>query len=252
MPSRYLARQTILLEIKLITTLFVCLIGALLGYVFGAFPTGYFVGRLWGVDVRKHGSGRTGGTNVLRTAGWGAFALTVVGDVSKGLIPVLLARLLFPEYQVAHALAVLGVLIGHNWSIWIAMIAKPDPRLQFAPPPLGWIQKVAQKGRGGAGVAPTTGACLGLFPLAVLVIAPFVILLLIIVRYASVASLTAASVFPFVMLFFVLYGAAPWVYFLLALVIAVIIFVVHAPNIQRLRAGTEKRFGQRLGKPNST
>ncbi len=228
--------------------LFAYLIGALLGYLFGSFPTGYFVGRMWGVDVRKHGSGRTGGTNVLRTAGWGAFALTVTGDILKGVIPVLLARLLLPEYHGAHALAVLGVLIGHNWSVWIAMIAKPDPRVQFAPPPIGWIQKIAQKGRGGAGVAPTTGACLALFPLAVLVIAPFVILLLIIVRYASVASLTAASVFPIVMLFFSVHGTAPWSYFLLALAVAVIIFVVHLPNIQRLRAGTERRFGQRIGK----
>ncbi len=236
----------------MINLVLIPLCSLLLGYLFGAFPTGYFAGRLWGVDVRKHGSGRTGGTNVLRTAGWSAFAVTVIGDLLKGLIPVLLARLLWPEIHVAHALAVLGVLIGHNWSVFIAMIAKPDPRAQFAAPPIGWIQKVMQKGRGGAGVAPTTGACLGLFPLAVLIIAPFVIALLIVVRYASVASLTAATVFPFVMLFFAAYGSAPWSYVLLAIVIAVIIYVVHAPNIQRLRAGTEKRFGQRLGKPKST
>ena len=233
------------------TILVAYLIGLLLGYVFGAFPTGYFAGLLWHVDVRKHGSGRTGGTNVLRSAGWGAFAITVIGDTLKGVIPVLLARWLFPEFHGAHALAVLGVLIGHNWSIWIALLAKPDPHAHFAPPPLGWIQKVVQKGRGGAGVAVTAGACLALFPLATLITAPIPLILLLVVRYASVASLTAAAMFPFVMLYFVLTGSAPWSYFLLALVVGIIIIAVHKPNIERLRTGTERRFGQRLGKTNN-
>ncbi len=231
----------------MISTITAYLLSTLLGYVFGAFPTGYFAGRLWNVDVRKHGSGRTGGTNVLRSAGWGAFAITVIGDILKGVIPVLLARWLFPPYHGAHALAVLGVLIGHNWSVWIAMLAKTDPRAQYAPPPIGWIQKIAEKGRGGAGVATTAGACLALFPLGALVIAPIAIGVLIVVGYASMASLTAATLFPVVMLFFALNGNAPWSYFLLAVAAAVIIIVVHIPNIQRLRAGTERRFGQRLG-----
>ncbi len=231
----------------MISTLVAYIVGPLLGYVFGAFPTGYFAGRLWNVDVRKHGSGRTGGTNVLRSAGWGAFTITVIGDILKGVVPVLLARWLFPPYHGAHALAVLGVLIGHNWSIWIALLAKSDPRARYLAPPLGWIQKIAQKGRGGAGVATTAGACLALFPLGALVVAPIAILVLIVVGYASLASLTAATLFPIAMLLFALYGSAPWSYFLLAVVVAVIIFAVHVPNIQRLRAGTERRFGQRLG-----
>ncbi|MBI4787908.1 MAG: glycerol-3-phosphate acyltransferase [Chloroflexi bacterium] len=230
------------------TILFAYLFGLLLGYVFGAFPTGYFAGLLWNVDVRKHGSGRTGGTNVLRSAGWGAFTITVIGDILKGVIPVLLARWLFPEYSGAHALAVLGVLIGHNWSLWIALLAKPDPRASYAAPPLGWIQMIAEKGRGGAGVAVTAGACLALFPLATLITAPIPLIVLLVVRYASVASLTAAGLFPLVMLYFVLTGGAPWSYFLLSLVIGIIIVFVHKPNIERLRTGTERRFGQRLGK----
>ncbi len=220
--------------------------GALIGYVFGAFPTGYFVGRLWNVDVRKHGSGRTGGTNVLRSAGWAAFALTALGDVVKGLAAALLSRFLFPELQDAQALTVLGVLIGHNWSIWIAMLAKPDPRITFARPPLGWLQRIAQQGRGGAGVAVTAAATVGLFP-PILLIVPIFIILLIVVRYASVASLSAAAFAPFAMLFFVLNGYAPWSYFLVVTVCSAIVVVVHIPNIQRLRAGTERRFGERLG-----
>ena len=232
----------------MIDIFFAYLAGALLGYLFGSFPTGYFAGRLWNVDVRKHGSGRTGGTNVLRSAGWPAFALTVTGDVVKGIVPVLIARWVFPEYHGSHGLAALGVLIGHNWSVWIALLARPDPRALYAPPPLGWIQKIVRKGRGGAGVAPTAGACLALFPPATLLVAPIAILVLIVVRYASVASLTAATLFPIAMFFFALYGAAPWSYFLLSLVIGAVIWLVHTPNIERLRTGTERRFGQRLGR----
>ncbi len=223
------------------------LAAALLGYLCGAFPTGYFAGRLWNVDVRKHGSGRTGGTNVLRSAGWGAFAITVVGDVLKGVLPVLVVRWLAPVQDWAQALVVFGVLIGHNWSLWIALLAKPDPRATYARPPLGWVQRIAQQGRGGAGVATTAGAMLALFPPLVLVLVVPIILLLLVTRYASVASLTTAIVSPFVMLWFVLNGSAPFSYFALNLVVSVIIVLVHIPNIQRLRAGTERRFGQRLG-----
>src|SRR5512142_2631140 len=235
-------------EAPLISTIIAYLFCALLGYVFGAFPTGYFAGRLWNVDVRKHGSGRTGGTNVLRSAGWGAFALTVIGDVLKGILPVLLVRWLFPEYHGAHALAVLGVLIGNNWSVWIALLARADGRggTAYASTPVGLLQRIADKGRGGAGVSTTAGACLALFPPVPLLIAPAGILVLLIWRYASVASLTAATLFPIMMLFFVLVHDVPWSYFALALVVAVFIYIVHIPNIQRLFAGNERRFGQRL------
>lgn len=234
----------------MVTILSAYLLGLLIGYVFGAFPTGFFVGKMWNIDVRKHGSGRTGGTNVLRSAGWGAFALTVIGDVLKGILPVLLVRWLFPEYHGAHALSVLGVLIGNNWSVWIALLARSDPRsaTTYPPTPLGLLQRIADKGRGGAGVSTTAGACLALFPPVPLLIAPVGILVLLIWRYASVASLTAATLFPIVMFYFVLVHDVPWSYFALALVVAVFIYIVHIPNIQRLRAGNERRFGQRLGR----
>lgn len=234
----------------MIPTLLQYISGALIGYVFGAIPSGYFAGRLWNVDVRKHGSGRTGGTNVLRSAGWPAFTLTALADVAKGIVAVLLSRYLFPELHGAHALTVLGVLIGHNWSIWIAMLAKPDSRVTFARPPLGWFQRIAQQGRGGAGVAVTAAATVALFP-PILVIVPFFIILLIIVRYASVASLSAAVFAPFAVLFFVLTGYAPWSYLLTVIVCSAIVIVVHIPNIKRLRAGTERRFGERLGQKTS-
>ncbi len=230
---------------------FTYVIGLLLGYLFGSFPTGYFAGKLYGVDVRRHGSGRTGGTNVLRSAGWGAFTITVIGDVLKGVIPVLVMRWLFPESHGSHGFALLGVLLGHNWSIFIALLAKHDPDAVYAPPPLGWIQQIMQKGRGGAGVATTAGAALSLFAPAALLLAPVGIGVLIIIGYASVASLTVAALYPIVMLGFALYGAVPYSYVVLALIAALINIAVHKPNIDRLRTGTERRFGQRLGRQNS-
>ncbi len=221
------------------------LAGGIIGYVLGAFPTGFFAAKMWNIDVRRHGSGRTGGTNVLRTAGWGAFAITVIGDVLKGVLAVLLARALFPETHGAHAAAVLGVLIGHNWSIWIALLAKPDPNATFAAPPLGWLQRIMVQGRGGAGVSPTVGAAVALFP-PVLILAPIPLIVLAIWRYASLASLTVAVLFSVEMAMFAALGYTPWSYVVMALIVSVILIVVHRPNIERLRAGNERRFGQRL------
>jgi glycerol-3-phosphate acyltransferase PlsY len=230
----------------MLTVFVFAFLSLLIGYVLGAFPTGYFMGRLWGVDVRKHGSGRTGGTNVLRSAGWGAFTLTVLGDFFKGTLGVLIARWLFPDFHSSHAAALFGALIGHNWSIWIALLAKPDPTMRYAAPPLGWLQRIAHQGRGGAGVTTTVGAVVGLFP-NIMILTPIPLIVLAIWRYASLASLTVATIFPVGMLFFCWRGDAPWSYFILGLATGIVLWLVHIPNIKRLLAGNERRFGERLG-----
>ena len=222
-------------------------VGALIGYAFGAIPTGYFVGKLWNVDVRKHGSGRTGGTNVLRTIGWRAFVLTVVGDALKGIVPVLISQAIYPAIHSAHVATVLGVLVGNNWSLWITLLTKPDPSMKFDAPPLGWIQRVVHQGRGGAGITTTAGAVLALFPPVPLIIVPFGIGALLITKYASVGSLTAATLFPIVMGAFVFTGNAPISYFILSIIVCILQYIIHRPNIERLRAGNERRFGARLG-----
>ncbi len=223
------------------------LFSLVLGYVFGAFPTGYFVGKLWNVDVRRHGSGRTGGTNVLRTVGWPAFLMTAIGDILKGFLAVVLARVLFPTLHGAHALALLGVLIGHNWSLWIALLDTPNTQVTQTPGLLGRVRSTLARARGGAGIGATAGATLGLFPPALAIVFPVFLVVLVVVRYASVASLTSSIVYPLLMLAFALNGSVPWTYFIAAVAAAGIIIFVHKPNIERLRAGTEKRFGQRIG-----
>ncbi|MBI4790091.1 MAG: glycerol-3-phosphate acyltransferase [Chloroflexi bacterium] len=229
--------------------LFPFIASLLIGYVVGAFPTGFFVGKLWNVDVRRHGSGRTGGTNVLRSVGWVGFFLTGFGDIAKGAVGVLLCQLLFPKLYDAHALAALGAMLGHNYSLWIAMLAKPGPSAPHDPSPGGRIRRLAQISRGGAGVGTTGGAFLALFPPIVLIVIPVFVVILLVVRYASVASLALFTLGPLLMIYFAANGFVPWSYAWVLGICGVVVYLVHIPNIQRLRAGTEKRFGERLRDP---
>ncbi|MBI5650781.1 MAG: glycerol-3-phosphate acyltransferase [Chloroflexi bacterium] len=231
----------------MITDLFPFIACLLIGYVCGAFPTGYYVGKLWNVDVRRHGSGRTGGTNVLRSVGWFGFFLTAFGDIAKGAVGVYLAQFIFPKLYDAHTLAVLGAVIGHNYSLWIAILTKPDPRAPNEPTLAGKIRRLAQISRGGAGVGTTGGAFFALFPPILLIILPIFAAILFIVRYASVTSLSVFVIASALMFYFASTGTVPWSYFGMMVVCSVIVFIVHIPNLQRLRAGTEKRFGERLG-----
>lgn len=227
-------------------TVFPIIVCAMVGYILGSFPTGYLVGRMWKTDVRTLGSGRTGGTNVLRSLGWQAFGLTIAGDVLKGIAAVVVAKSLFPNGDMAHVAAVLSVLVGNNWSIWIALLAGSGSLDASNMTPSNLILRVLRRSRGGAGVVATAGAGLALFPPCGLVLIPAVVLVLLVTRYASVASLTAATLYPIVMFCFAAVGSAPWSYFALSACAAALVFVVHIPNIRRLRAGTERRFGQRL------
>lgn len=231
--------------------LLIYFIAALIGYFFGTFPTGFFVAKLWNVDVRKHGSGRTGGTNVLRSVGWVGFLLTGLGDILKGSLAVLLSRFLFPAQDIAHSITVYSVLLGHNWSLWLLLLARPDPRAANPATPSEGFQRLLGKARGGAGIGPTAGAMLVLFPPLVLILFPVFVVILFAFRYASVASVSLAALTPIVMLGFCLTGYAPDTFFFLALALGITILLVHIPNLQRLRAGTEKKFGQRLGQRTS-
>ncbi len=226
------------------TVILQALLGLVIGYIFGSFPTGYFAGRMYGVDVRRHGSGRTGGTNVLRSAGWIAFVLTVIGDVLKGMLPVLLLKWLYPSSEIPAAFALVGALLGHNWSVFIALLAKRSaiqPSTAY-----GYVKEFFSKAKGGAGVATTGAAALVLFWPAVLPLAVVGIALVLIFHYSSVSSITVAALFPLVMAFFVFIGAAPLVYLIVGIIASAILLYVHIPNMKRLRAGTEQRFGQRL------
>lgn len=195
------------------------------GYLIGAVPVGVLVGRLaGGVDLRRHGSRRTGATNALRTLGTRWAALVLVLDVVKGAAAVLLASWLFPGAAAAAgwvaAAAGVAAVIGHNWSVFIG----------FA---------------GGRGVATSAGGLLATSPLTVLLLAPLALAVLALTRYVSLGSILAAAAAPLVtgwLYIASLVGLPPVAY---AVATGVIVIASHADNIARLRAGTERRIGER-------
>lgn len=194
------------------------LLAAGIGYVLGSFPSGYvFVRALAGTDVRTVGSGRTGGTNVFRAAGKAALVLTAIADVGKAFAAVLIARAVFGT-RAAEALAGFFAIVGHVWSVFLGF-------------------------RGGAGVGTAAGAVASLMPQLLLVGAPIFVVVLCVWRYASLASLAAITIAAAGLATLFLQGKAPPETLLFGLASWALIVYAHRGNIERLRAGTERRFG---------
>lgn len=196
-----------------------------MGYLLGALPFGLIVGRLLGgVDLRTRGSGRTGTTNALRTIGAPGAALVLILDVAKGAGAVLLARAIWagdPAWtEWVAALAGAGAVVGHIWSVFIGF-------------------------RGGRGVATSAGALLALAPLSLVVLAPLMALIVWRWRFVSLGSVTSAAAAPLVAAALVVPGLASPAAVAYALVAGALVVFAHADNIGRLRAGTERRIGQK-------
>jgi glycerol-3-phosphate acyltransferase PlsY len=184
----------------------------LLGYALGSIPFGLLLTRWAGLgDVRAIGSGNIGATNVLRTGRKGLAAATLILDALKATVAILLAGRLFgPEAELAAAL---GAFLGHIAPVWLGF-------------------------RGGKGVATFIGCVLALQPLAVLVFAAIWLSVAYATRYSSAAALAASIAVPVAVWAFG-HGAAA----LLLAGLAALLWVKHAGNIARLRAGTEGRIG---------
>lgn len=189
-----------------------------LAYLMGSFPGGYLLGKLWGVNVLKFASGRTGGTNVLRAAGAAAGLLTGALDVGKGFLAVWLAGQITGS-PLAQSLAGGAVVLGHCYSVF----------LRF---------------HGGGGVATSLGAlgaiCL---PLGVALLVLLVVVIAL-SRMASVGSLTVATLMPITLLILGLAGTLPLIYTLYGVLAWMVIVYSHLPNIRRLMEGTERRLGE--------
>lgn len=202
----------------------------LAGYLLGSVPFGAIVARLYkGVDIRRYGSGRTGATNVLRTLGPGAAACVAVGDVAKGAAAILVAQLLLPAGQpmalhIAEAGAGLAAIAGHNWSIFMRL-------------------------SGGRGVLVAAGALLVLFPAAMPLCAVAAAIVIALSRFVSLGSLVAVVLAALAILTFVVLGVEPRPYAAFAIGGAAVIILRHRDNIERLRAGTERKLGQRATLP---
>lgn len=181
------------------------------GYLLGSIPFAYLVTQAFGLgDIRKVGSGNVGATNVLRTGNKLATALTLIGDVGKGVVAVLIAK----QYgELPGMAAALGAFAGHCFPIW----------LNF---------------KGGKGIATCLGILAALsWPVALLAFGTWLFALAI-GRISSLSALVAAVVSPIYMAFL-----GPWPYTVGAVVLAALIFVTHRENIARLLKGEEPRIG---------
>lgn len=196
------------------------------GYLFGCFQTGYFVGRLNKIDIRDYGSGNAGTTNVLRTLGFPWAAVTFLGDALKGLVWLLIVRYFIapmaPEVnsQVLCLFAGLGAVLGHNYPF----------ELQF---------------KGGKGIATSVAIMLGYdWRMGLIGIVVFLIVC-IPTRYVSLSSLCFAASLPISFLFLHTFDM---VQFTLILIFTASAFYRHKANIGRLLAGTESKVGQKASK----
>lgn len=195
------------------------LLGLVAAYLAGGIPAAWIAGRaLKGIDLRQHGSGNLGATNVQRVLGWRAAVAVLAFDVAKGLVPVLL----FPRW--------FGAAAGSHWALGYGLAAIAG---HVRSPWLLWRA-------GGKGVATASGVFLALAPVPTLLALAVWGITLWLWRYVSLASLAAAVALPL--------GVA-WrlgprsPVFALAVVVSLFVFWTHRANIGRLRRGEEHRAG---------
>jgi acyl phosphate:glycerol-3-phosphate acyltransferase len=207
----------------------------LISYIIGSIPFGWVIVKLsTGKDIRKVESGRTGGTNAMRAAGFWAGLGTAVLDMLKATAMVWVARVLFP-LDVAltnawtHILAPLAVILGHNYSIFLL---KRD-------------EKGTVKLRGGAGGAPCVGGSVGLWAPSFLIIVPLAAVILFGIGYASVATMSVALLSSILFTILAIVGISPWQYALYGVFAEVLLVLTLLPNIRRLIAGRERLVGWR-------
>lgn len=205
---------------------FICV---LIGYAFGLFETGYFYGKLNGIDIRQKGSGNSGATNSLRTLGIKAGIITLLGDAFKCVFAIVLVYFIYGKtyadiFPVLAMYAGMGAVLGHNYPFY----------LNF---------------KGGKGIATTAGLILSTLPLYMVFICLVVFVgIVAVTRYVSLGSLVVVIVY-FVQIVICgqtgRYGVeAPYLYEIygIAALLVVSAFFKHKANIQRLLSGTENKI----------
>lgn len=199
------------------------------GYILGSIPFGLLVVKLIsGKDVRQIESGRTGGTNAMRAAGFGAGVLTAILDILKGAAGVWAARTVTDNVWI-HVLTPIAVIVGHNYSIFL-LERNVNGRWRL---------------RGGAGGASTVGGAFGLWWPSLLIILPIGFVVWYFVGYASLTTLSVALVATIIFLVRAVLGVSPWHYVLYGVLAEGLLLIALRPNLQRLRAGTERLHGLR-------
>jgi glycerol-3-phosphate acyltransferase PlsY len=185
-------------------------------YLLGAVPTGVILAKAFaGRDIRQEGSGNIGATNVTRVLGKKVGALTLVGDLLKGFIPVWAGYHLVSSLEVVCLMG-LAAFLGHLFPIYLGF-------------------------KGGKGVATALGVFLYLSPIVILIEVIIFAFVVGIWKYVSLGSIIAAAAMPLLLLMIAF--SKPIV--LLSIVFAILIIIKHRSNIQRLLSGTESKVGQK-------
>jgi glycerol-3-phosphate acyltransferase PlsY len=191
----------------------------LASYLLGAIPTSHLLSRLFaGIDLRQHGSGNLGATNLYRVLGCKYANPAALIDIAKGTIPVLVFAPRVSNSQLFALACGVAAILGHVFSVFVGF-------------------------KGGKGVATAAGVMLGLAPLALAVSAVVWALLVRLTGYVSVGSIAAAAVLPLAV--YLLEDSTSPALFWIAAAIAAAVILLHRRNIQRLLQGTENRFGRR-------
>lgn len=202
------------------------LIPILLSYLAGSIPTSIWLARLWrGIDIRQHGSGNAGATNVYRVLGPIPALITAVIDAGKGWLSAFYFAGIFemPEhYQVWFGLACgFAAVIGHIYTVWAGF-------------------------KGGKGVLTGAGVLAAFDPLALLVGVAVFALMLAVFKMVSVGSLAAASSITFFLLLSNIFGRkVEMPVFFACLLLTLLLFYTHRQNIKRILTGTERKIGQK-------
>ena len=207
-----------------------------LSYFVGSIPTSIILSKLsHGIDIRNHGSGNAGGTNVVRVLGWQAGVLVIIIDVFKGYLATMVVpklmygpipftnRTPFEDYTVVQIIAGCAAILGHVWTAFSGF-------------------------RGGKGIATAGGVLLGLATIELLVSFAVFLLVFVISRYVSLGSISAAISLPLAMFFrhnlfhAYLQGYNTLIFFSIG--ISLLLIFTHRENIKRLLAGTEHKLTQ--------
>lgn len=206
----------------------VIIIGVM-SYIIGSIPTAIIAGKwLKKIDIREHGSGNAGATNVFRTLGWKAGITVLLIDMFKGFVPVFwLAGLIHqhPDSLIyLQILAGICAIIGHIWTLFAGF-------------------------KGGKGVGTSAGVFLGLAPLALGISLLVFVIIVWLTRYVSLGSILAALTFIIMLIIqkFVISNPIPNALLYISIVIVVLIWIAHRDNIKRLIKGQENKleFGEK-------
>ena len=206
----------------------------LLGFLLGSIPFGLLMGKFKGIDIRDHGSGNIGATNVFRTLGKPSGITCLLLDFAKGLVPVLIAKNMVQPMmadqqftaQSIEVLTALAAIMGHNYSPWIGF-------------------------KGGKGIATTAGAITALMPFGLVLLILVWAIFTFTTKYVSVGSIAAAASLPILVITGSAYhgklanGTWNKPLFIFSLIAAILAIWKHRANIARLKAGTENRIGQK-------